>query len=180
MDLETLESIFQRQKELAERFHRIETSNLGLTHSIPIDLDSFHGQAVMRLFVTYFVEEMWEFNKAETADSQREELADALHFLVELMLMGGVTPLALNTMPVLRLPEYVSGSSVGILLHALRNRPWKLYVGQANLGNIRYALCMVYREFLNLVEEAGVEEKDLIDAYFDKVKVNHTRINSGN
>src|SRR5690606_20728848 len=96
-DRDKLVQIFRRQRELMETYEGIEAMNdLLLTSEVPVNLHDPKGQARLRSFAWYFVEEM-----AEAYDSAmvkgwfdpetREEVADSLHFLVEWSILGEST-----------------------------------------------------------------------------------------
>jgi len=98
-----LEMIFQRQRELAEKYHAIEEKNAG--HSLPrydsVNIDSYEGQTRLKDFAWRTVEEIaeamlalklrpWKQSGQITdLDHYREELVDAVHFFVELLIMSG-------------------------------------------------------------------------------------------
>lgn len=90
--------IFDRQRELMHVYEGIEAENgLLLSDSVPVDLDHRFGQARLKDFAWRFTEELGE--AASTLDEKgmyhadtREEVIDAFHFLVELMILAGATP----------------------------------------------------------------------------------------
>jgi hypothetical protein len=156
----------------------IEQTNLSnLNHSIPADLDSYQGQAVIRLFITYFSEEMWEAHALEgTADL--EELCDALHFLAEICLRAGVSAQSLYANQNLAVPGMM-GSAMGRLLHSLRLRPWKQKKLTADLFMIRTAVVELFASYLDHVNECGYSEEQLLNGYFKKAEINQQRISTG-
>lgn len=94
-----LELIFARQKELMEKYEVIEKSN-GLleTEDVPVNLHSGRGQARLKNFAWRITEELAEAMDAHNLHDEgwdsphaREEIADALHFLVEMIILSGVT-----------------------------------------------------------------------------------------
>jgi hypothetical protein len=100
-----LEMMFERQKELMHKYHDIAKDNGTLMDgSIPVDINSHKGQAQLKATNSYCVEELFEAmnclkNKAwkqcmmETdIDHYQEELVDALHFFIELLIQSGFTP----------------------------------------------------------------------------------------
>lgn len=93
--------IFQRQSELMRVYEGIEAAN-GLleTGDVPVDLDNRFGQARLKNFAWRFTEELGE--AATSLDllgsyhaQTREEVVDALHFLIELNLLAGIPPAGL-------------------------------------------------------------------------------------
>ena len=98
-----LEAIFARQRELMERYHKIEAENgLLLTDQVPVDLDSYKGQARLRDFIYRTTAELFESGECLklkawvqtplATDRQHfyEEIADALHFMIEFCILAGL------------------------------------------------------------------------------------------
>lgn len=88
-----LEAIFKRQKELMKKYHVIEAaSGLLQTYDVPVDLDDAKGQARIKDFAWRCTEELMEAMDAyQNKTHFEEEIADALHFLVELIILAGLT-----------------------------------------------------------------------------------------
>jgi len=92
-----LEAIFKRQEELMKKYHEIEKKNeLLQTEQVPVGLHDRHGQARLKDFAWRTTEEIGEAIEArerhcDIPDHCYEELADALHFLVEFTILTGIT-----------------------------------------------------------------------------------------
>jgi hypothetical protein len=88
-----LDAIFGRQRELMKKYHIIEaTSGLLQTYDVPVDLDDAKGQARIKDFAWRCTEELMEAMDAHQHKIHfREEIADAFHFLVELVILSGFT-----------------------------------------------------------------------------------------
>ena len=89
-----LVAIFNRQKELMDKYHDIESrSGLMQTESCPVNLDGKAGQARIKDFSWRITEEVGEALDALYGDNDlehfREELVDGLHFLTELTILSG-------------------------------------------------------------------------------------------
>jgi hypothetical protein len=100
-----LELVFACQRELAEKYHKIEEENAG--HSLPrydqVDINSYQGQARIKDFAWRVTEEIaeamltlknrpWKQTSQVTdEDHYREEMIDAFHFFIELLIMSGFT-----------------------------------------------------------------------------------------
>jgi len=97
-----LKLIFQRQKELMEKYHPIEKSNgLLITEDCPVDLDDKKGQQRIKDFAWRVTEELgeamnclknkpWKQTHMETDKEHfNEEIADAFHFFIELCILIG-------------------------------------------------------------------------------------------
>lgn len=174
MDSKTIALLMEHQFELAQKFSSIESKNLsGMNHSIPADLDSYEGQAVIRLFLTYFAEELHEAYEAEGAQ-RVEEFADALHFAVELCLRVGIVPDPENRGVHPRLTE-----CTGLILRRLRNKPWKQTKAQTATHMIKHHTEQLFWAFLDHSGRYGIPLTKLLESYFAKAKVNHQRISSG-
>jgi len=98
-----LEFIFNRQMELLKKYLDIEEKN-GLVHTkdVPVNLDSFQGQARLKDFAWRITEELgegmnclknkpWKQTFVPTdGEHFKEELIDAFHFFVELLISTGI------------------------------------------------------------------------------------------
>jgi len=84
-----IKSIFERQLQLEEKYKEIE----GFPWPWPLEIDIPNNQIWLKDVMWRVTEELAESMEAEiNKDSlhQAEELSDALHFLVQLMLMSGI------------------------------------------------------------------------------------------
>lgn len=98
-----LRAIFNRQKELEEKYHGIEKANGALVQELPLKLDTFQGQERARLLIYRIAEELFEAgnclrNKAwkqsqvpVDIDHFLEEISDAVHFVIQLYIELGLT-----------------------------------------------------------------------------------------
>ncbi len=104
-DFDFLLKIFERQLELMDKYHKIEKKNGCLiTPDVPVDLHSHTGQHRLKDFAWRVTEELGEAmnclkNKpwketpmATDVQHYKEEIADALHFFVELCILSGIGP----------------------------------------------------------------------------------------
>ena len=98
-----LEEIFTRQNELLKKYHEIEGKNgLLLTKDVPVNVNDSKGQARLKDFAWRITEELgeamnclknkpWKQTQMLTDEAHyQEELADAFHFFVELLILSGV------------------------------------------------------------------------------------------
>jgi len=101
--MDKLEAIFQKQRELLEKFHDIEASHGLLPDpNIPVDLKTHQGQAVIKSRAWNITEELAEAmnelknrpwkQKTYPVDLAKyyEEIVDALHFFIELCILSGL------------------------------------------------------------------------------------------
>lgn len=84
-------AIFQRQKELWDKYHHIEVkSGIRITEDVPVNLNDRKGQFQIKDYAWRVMEEVGEAIDAEkTKDHYQEELVDGLHFLTEMTIIAG-------------------------------------------------------------------------------------------
>lgn len=93
-----LEAIFEKQLELIHKYHPIEKANgMLLDSKIPVDINTVHGQCRLKDFMWRITEELGEYTAAANIDHQHEEIADALHFFIELFILSGISAKSLVT-----------------------------------------------------------------------------------
>lgn len=106
-NVDSLAAIFERQRELAAKYHDIERragTGIGLLGDRPFNIHELRSQEVCKNFAWRVTEEITEATLAlaehdDSADNDNavpihawEEAADALHFLIELYIHVGITP----------------------------------------------------------------------------------------
>jgi len=187
-----------------DKFHRIENNNgVLLTGKIPVDLQSFRGQARLRDYAWRITEELGEAMHAQDPDYRREEIVDALHFLVELCIASGLE--AREIVPGDRTPDEgdnlsvlvdrIQMADVGILhfeyvvavfirelamtINLLTNRPWKQKRRDVSPLIFRNELIKLVWRFGILCVVLGFTSDTLYQGYFNKAKTNQQRITSG-
>ena len=97
-----LDAIFNRQRELMEKYEEIERANgLLQTADVPVEINSHLGQARLKDFAWRVTEEIgeamnclknkpWKQTQMETdVTHYEEEIVDAFHFFVELCILSG-------------------------------------------------------------------------------------------
>ena len=98
-------AVFERQAELMHTYHVIEDrNNLLQTYDVPVDLHDKMGQARLKDFAWRITEELgeamnclknkpWKQTQMSTdVEHYQEEVADALHFFIELCILSGLGP----------------------------------------------------------------------------------------
>jgi dimeric dUTPase (all-alpha-NTP-PPase superfamily) len=96
-DQDMIALIFQRQRQLMEKYHLIEAQNgLLQTADLPVDIHNRHGQSRLKDFAWRVTEELAEATQAKIDHPNLEihfleELSDAYHFLIELTIISGMT-----------------------------------------------------------------------------------------
>jgi len=154
-----LQKVFEFQRSLMEKLAPVETE-LGYTPPpVPLDFTSRAGQDWFRLMSWYLQEEMVEVWTA-TPQSLSEELADCLHFAVELCILAGITS---DRIEALRQADQYEGLpwtyqmldvsiALGLAVNMLKAKHWKrnpqvtdLEQFQAQVAQVLYRLLMVIR-----------------------------------
>jgi len=198
-----LAQIFRRQLELMHKYHAIEKANgLLVTDEVPVNLHDALGQYRLKDFAWRITEELGEALEAirihpELVEHYNEEIADALHFLVEFTILSGMSPsdimydhpdrdkleylYNLFFVPIQR--EYWKlVTSVGFVVEALsiacnclKNKPWKTSQMMTDTEYFKAQVCGVWRSFINLCSNSGIDADDLVNLYFKKSEVNKFR-----
>lgn len=177
--MQELQKVFDFQRQLMEKLAPVERE-LGYTPpQIPLDFTQRAHQDWFRLMSWYLTEEITEARVAAPED-EAEELADCLHFAVELCILAGVTPSEVESFSVPDLFDYApSYSLMDVLIslgqannllkakHWKRNpEPVKEHAFKLHLARMAYTLI----RHMHLVEIDPYEE------YFKKHKENEDRI----
>jgi hypothetical protein len=181
-----LASIFMRQMELMTKYKEIEQ-----LPDPPVPLHHSRGQRILKDFAWRTTEELcesWEaFMKHGVADTAHrdEEMADALHFLVELLIFAGVTSAQcaeeLPVYPMLRAEEFPAYSywaataQLGIAMNFLRNKPWKQSQVPTDERRFRAQLMVAFTTHCRLWADLGLSQDDMYNLYFRKSEVNKFR-----
>lgn len=195
-----LEAIFRRQKELMKKYHVIEAaSGLMQIGTVPIDLDDSRGQARIKDFAWRCTEELMEAMDAYQHKTHfQEEIADALHFLVELAILADLRPKDLvanlvsnhtsDKLDILyenaatpRYKKFLSDTillflvSLGMTCHTLKNKPWVQTQRITDKDEFRKRLYFAFRRFVEICIAAEIDAESLYNLYFKKSDVNKFR-----
>lgn len=209
------ELIFNNQKALMEKYVKIEDSNgLRWTTDIPVNIHSGKGQSQLKDFAWRIMEEIFEaletyfnMNRTELTKDElllhtREELADGLHFLIELLILAGLKDFdikkILNTyFETIEILNSVTGITdferiitedihyrvvefgiwLGRSMNLLKNKPWK----QTQYNTDEERLYEYLKESLKryiLLMLTFMDPLDIMNLYFRKTDVNKFRIES--
>lgn len=195
-----LQAIFERQKELMEKYHHIEErSGLLQTGDCPVNLDDKRGQARLKDFAWRFTEEVGEALDAKSNELHyQEELIDGLHFLTELTILAGkdyntITDFDLDGEGLdyldmfyddgrelavgLDLDKLMSKlvQELGMTMNCLKNKPWKQSHMRTDKNMFYNRLEKVWLVYMGILAVAGLEAKDIVDIYLRKSQVNQFR-----
>lgn len=185
-----LAAIFARQRELMNKYKEIE----GLPDP-PLSVHHAHGQRILKDFAWRCTEELTESAEAflkHRTDGERdhgiEELADALHFLVELLIFAGVTSSqCMEMMP--GFPENLRAYGeqeemlayweavyeLGVAMNFLRNKPWKQSQVPTDERRFRAQLLQAFKRHIELWAAFGLGWQEMHSFYFRKSEVNRFR-----
>ena len=192
---ESLRAIFDRQKELMEKYHDIEfKSGLMQTEDCPVNLDDKRGQARIKDFSWRITEEVGEALDAITNESGEsallhfhEELVDGLHFLTEMTILIGYDLPEYTTLKDLieegsyrdcyTLNDLVSDHVMylGMMCNCLKNKPWKQSMMKTNKENFYKHLKLVWSNYIAILTSQDLTEEEITDLYLRKSQVNQFR-----
>ena len=195
---ESLRAIFDRQKELMEKYHDIEfKSGLMQTEDCPVNLDDKRGQARIKDFAWRITEEIGEALDAienESGESAllhfHEELVDGLHFLTEMTILTGYDLPEYTTLKDLieegsyrdcyTLNDLVSDHVMylGMMCNCLKNKPWKQSMMKTNKENFYKHLKLVWSNYVAILTSQDLTEEEITDFYLRKSQVNQFRVRS--
>lgn len=195
---ESLRAIFDRQKELMEKYHDIEfKSGLMQTEDCPVNLDDKRGQARIKDFAWRITEEVGEALDAITNESGEsallhfhEELVDGLHFLTEMTILTGYDLPEYTTLKDLieegsyrdcySLNDLVSDHVcyLGMMCNCLKNKPWKQSMMKTNKENFYKHLKLVWSNYVAILTSQDLTEEEITDLYLRKSQVNQFRVRS--
>lgn len=178
-----LNRIFDFQRKLMYQLAPVEQS-LGYTPpQIPLDFATRDGQDWFRRMSWFLVEEIVEANTAQP-DQYAEELADCLHFAVELCILAGVTPSDVKTLFQINLFDDVPSTyctqdvinSLGMAVNLLKGKHWKKQFSPPNLPLFQTLLANMLFRLINIMISRGIDPEA---EYFKKHKENEIRIATG-
>lgn len=208
-EMDMLDYIFARQHSLAEKFMKIEVAN-GLRHTtdLPVNLHDRYGQAQLKDFFWRTTEELIEADDAikehpESPNHALEEIADAMHFLVETYLLVDIKPRDLLYRPPYEYPlrrdklarmcthhalrgfighdsvEYLIYEvihSIGSASNCLKQRPWKVSHQLVDVPKFRSLLIPAFYQLIEILCFFGLKAEDIFRVYWLKSEINKFRI----
>ena len=186
-----LEAIFIKQRVLMVKYHPIEEKN-GLLHTpdIPVNLHDKFGQAQLKDLAWRFTEEIGEATCALVdspgdLDHFKEELIDALHFLVELCILSGISwkdvGNELETIPRIHInghggnPIYYPIEELSRAMNCLKNKPWKQTHILTDEKKYKTHVIRTFHIFVNILRGSGMTFENIYEVYFKKNEVNSFR-----
>lgn len=202
-----LTAIFMHQLQLAKKYEEIEAkSGLLQTKDLPVDLNDPHGQARLKDFAWRVTEELTEATECLdyeielSLEHYQEELIDALHFLVEMMLLadtrygiekgdilesafsmfGGDLRLKGDTIPeehysAIKLQCWDFIQTIGKAMNCLKNKPWKQTYVQTDKEKFNKYMKQSFSLFIIILNMSGLNADSTFDLYIRKKEVNKFR-----
>jgi len=193
-----LKDFFDQQKQLMDKFHHIEVGNFPElkfpSYDLPLNLEDQRAQSRLKEYAWRITEELVEceaeYHKfagplwEERSKKVKEELIDALHFLIEFYIAAGIKPEDLET-PLESRPVFLDNTfttfmvSLGECMNLLKNRPWKQKHTPVDRDKfVSYCREMWYN-FLNIAYERDMNNTDIYHTYLSKHQENESRIERG-
>ena len=199
-----LKDIFERQTELIEKYHPIEHQVIGIERlnillSDPFNIDDPVVQLKIKEHLWRVVEEVAEsfevvHNNEDNFTHQVEELSDALHFMVETMIMVKLSYSDVESLEsLLDYYNYTDGEDqnnnldsdhfmynqvfyhIGIVGNCLKNKPWKRTQMRTDKIKFYSSIKDAYNNLIYLFIHLGLEPKDIYEIYFKKSEINKFR-----
>ena len=188
-----LEAIFNRQRELMDKYHHIEKrSGLMQTEDCPVDLNDKRGQARIKDFSWRVMEEVGEALDALRQNDMEhyvEELIDGLHFLTELTILSGIDINKLSPMnegdklesiimfsyeadPQSLVVDLVE--NLGMMCNCLKNKAWKQTNMLTDKDNFYDKLVEVWKVYVSILS-VDLTPDEIVDIYLKKSQVNKFR-----
>lgn len=190
--IDLLADIFNRQRELAEKYHPIEKANgFNVGEKIEVDINNQFGQHRIKDFAWRVTEELMEASEAwyiNDSDHCQEEVADALHFMVEMCIICGMTAddfdfsdIEDDGSVVGNFPNQCGAVvyNLGIACNCLKNKPWKQTQMLTDITAFKKYLKKAFMQLMFSARSAGIiGGESMYDLYFRKNKVNQFRQDS--
>lgn len=205
--MDRLAQIFERQAAYLKSLRPIYRQNGFLLHAgqWPLSFQGRHEQEEFRLLAWRFTEELVEAEEAYECGTPRcdyhEEMADALHFLVELCLATGITHTVLvtgvedlvpafpksgmdsldyvfdriNADEIHSPPFFNAIRALSLAMMNLRQRPWRTDNRSSDFPRFALMMQATFYSFINNCVRTGITAEDLTRAYFLKGKINDER-----
>lgn len=201
--MDRLDQLFAAQLELIHKIGSVYSQNGFDAWTKAPDLEDRVHQAHVKYVAWCFIEEMVEAVDAPD-DKSIEEIVDALHFLLELMIFCGMTPEELyhrtiksvGTQAVETIDRFdylffsigVSHLADGMVplervtvaagraMYELKQKPWRVTPRHTDVEGLRSSLGVLFHAFILFAITKGVTAKQVYLGYFHKNGINHNRV----
>ena len=180
-----MKAIFDKQLILLEKYKDIE----GIP-DYPFDIDDAVGQIWIKDFLWRTCEEVaesMEANRGDHIEHQIEELSDALHFIIEAMILAGVEPEFPDMGELwdhlnLYLPDETYEQAclevlywTGMTGNTLKNKKWKQTQMQTDADKFEKYIKYALNSVLGCFKASGCSPRETFVYYFKKSEVNKFR-----
>lgn len=178
-----LTRIFEHQRSLMETLKPVEISLGYPVPPVPLDLNDRAHQQHFRLMAWFLVEELVEA-KIGSSDDFPEEMADALHFAVELCILADIKPSTVESRLAAAMFEFYPTvhtfmdviTYLGRAVNLLKAKPWKKNPQLPGIITVQYHLGFALVTLLQMFYQAGIDPET---EYFKKHKINEVRVQEG-
>ncbi len=207
-----LQKMMERQSQLIEAYKPIVKSNGQELYDgpLPVDIKSRAGQDYLRRTIYNVMEEVGELQELyyERLAGQEgeghtskmyEESADIMHFLLELMILSGISHHQVQLGPVKNSKivyivealstsyQELSESDLFVALyfwltqagHELKLRPWKQESKPTDQNNYKINIEIAFHHFISLHVKLGLLPESMYEDYMLKSEKNLERITNG-
>jgi dimeric dUTPase (all-alpha-NTP-PPase superfamily) len=200
----SLRLMIDKQRTLLDKFELIEVKNGVLEYpGTSLAPGGLVGQMKLRRYAWYITEEVCEALWAKLYEKEkvnyREEIADAFHFLLDLVIIAQVEAAVIeefNPLEAVFESERVALRdastettfeagwlefllALGMTMNLLKNKPWKQSTKPLQLSIFQQAVIGTFRRFVRACLVSNVTAQQLNQSYFRKAEVNEQRIASG-
>jgi|SRR3990172_8281691 len=202
--MDRLRKIFEKQRALMQSFHVIESSNsvglIDIAGEGPHDIDDYGFQYAAKHYAWRVIEEvaeLWDALNGIGEDSKSDELADVLHFFVEVCLLLDIGPGTL-VQKELKADEDLLDAAWSCATHDtyvtiedmilyfmidlaramrhLKSNPWKQRRRTTDRAALHVKLRESFVDFVNMCQILDVSAEELYVAYTDKMDKNLERL----
>lgn len=193
-----LVAIFNRQHQLSEKYVDVERKNgtgYGILAGSDFNINTHRGQALVKDMVWRVVEELTEATEAYEKDKKfsehmLEEVIDAFHFMVELLLTTGfrasdysglrnlMTYAMVDQDTTLVDQIYPIIQHLGNACNKLKLKPWKQSAVLTDTNAFEEQLDKAFMSMIQLFKYLGMDAEDVFNIYYRKSEVNKFRIRS--
>jgi len=180
--------IFKKQMALAEKYRDIEGMG-DLLETTNDNVNTLKGQKWIKDFAWRVTEELAEAEEALTlideksnnsvenealTEHYKEELIDALHFLVELTIIAGHA----NYLP--QAPDSIQEPwdvvyELGLMCNTLKNKPWKQTQMLTDIPKFTLYLNNAWKALYGILIQDIGDDQTIYNYYFKKNEVNKFR-----
>lgn len=208
--MDRLDQIFARQAEYVTALAPTYVKNGFARHACPFpwEVDSRKDQEEFRLLAWRYTEELVEAQNTwfqphspQRMLEYREEMADALHFFVEICLATGIGPDELCTGIFAVAPEcrdrldfsfkmvgshyeapmvsdtwFEAIRAVALAMMRFKQRPWRIDYRPTDRAGFMMAMHLAWFSFVRACIYSNITAEELYHAYFRKAKTNDQRI----